>query len=359
MIEKFTVSRDDSIYHAWPDVALTPSGRLVCVFSECTHHGDRSYTRIMHCHSDDRGTTWSPKRPLAPAARFTEGKFEWWNCPRISTLSDGRLVALVDYCQNSKPGEAPSSFQARIEHLYFTRDGESWSDGPATPARGIVPDQIVELKSPAHHGRWIFVTHHRTGEDFSLWQVEAWISDDQGQTWRDPVVVAAAPQLRLCEGSVVELPGGELICFLRENSSLGLDAYKCISRDGGLTWSAPVAFPLPACHRPVAGMLQSGKVMIVHRFMQGGKGWIGWWTQNTFAALTDIESCLAEKRNDAHARILPLDFDRSGHCDTGYTGWVQFPDGQIVIVNYIVDDAPKAQIRAYRLDERDFLLPGS
>ena len=47
MIQKFTVSNDPAIYEAWPDVALTDSGKLVCVFSECTHHGNRDYTRIM------------------------------------------------------------------------------------------------------------------------------------------------------------------------------------------------------------------------------------------------------------------------------------------------------------------------
>ena len=45
--------------------------------------------------------------------------------------------------------------------------------------------------------------------------------------------------------------------------------------------------------------------------MQGGKSWTGWWTQNTFAVLTDRESILAHTRNEAHTRILPLDFDRS------------------------------------------------
>jgi hypothetical protein len=62
-------------------------------------------------------------------------------------------------------------------------------------------------------------------------------------------------------------------------------------------------------------------------------------------------------REDAHARILPLDFDRSPESDTGYTGWVQFPDGEIYVVNYIMDDAPKAQIRGYSLRLEDFLLP--
>ena len=64
MIQKFTISRDDSIYEAWPDVVLTPSGKLICVFAECTHHHDRSYTRIMLTESVDRGRTWSPKRAL-------------------------------------------------------------------------------------------------------------------------------------------------------------------------------------------------------------------------------------------------------------------------------------------------------
>ena len=41
MIQKFNVSRDDSIYEAWPDVVLTDGGKLICVFSECEHHKNR------------------------------------------------------------------------------------------------------------------------------------------------------------------------------------------------------------------------------------------------------------------------------------------------------------------------------
>lgn len=40
MIQKSSISRDDTLYHAWPDVALTPSGKLVCIFLECTHNRD-------------------------------------------------------------------------------------------------------------------------------------------------------------------------------------------------------------------------------------------------------------------------------------------------------------------------------
>ncbi len=75
MINKFTVSRDDSIYEAWPDLVLTESDRLICVFSECTHHKDRSYTRIVMCESTDRGRTWGGKEPLTDG---TNG-LPYWN----------------------------------------------------------------------------------------------------------------------------------------------------------------------------------------------------------------------------------------------------------------------------------------
>jgi sialidase-1 len=396
MIQKFTVCRDDEHYLAFPDLALTRSGKLVCIISECTHHGNRDYTRIMLTTSTDRGRTWTPKRPLTEPLRGNPAKDPFWNCPRLTALRDGRLVAVVDRIAGRDEGVGGE----QSNWLWFSADeGETW-DGPhATPAHGIVPDQLIELKS----GRWILSAHTKLRADVGngsgqwwerrprrdlatiepppvaaktplphpvpqpptdrgvrsepVWTERCWLSDDQGKTWSNAKTIASVPELMLCEGSIVELPAGELVCFMRENSFQGLDGYKSISRDGGATWAGPYRFPLPACHRPVAGMLQNGQVLITHRFMQGGKGWVGFWTQNLFAALTNVESCLAPTRNGASARILPVDFDRSPHSDTGYSGWVQFPDGEIYIVNYIVDDAPKAQIRGYSLTLADFLLP--
>ncbi len=357
MIEKMTVSRDDSIYEAFPDVALTASGKLVCVFAECTHHADRGYTRIVYTTSADRGRTWAPKRPLSCELRGQSRQDPFWNCPRITALTDGRLLAVVDRVADAPGGER----ELRAEQsnwLWFSDDEADTWDGPhATPVEGIVPDQLVELKHGPHAGRWLLDAHAvLPGDSGPTWDVRCWMSDDRGATWWGPRTVASAPGLQLCEGSILELPGGELVCFMRENSFRGLDCFKAISRDGGETWEEPVAMPIPACHRPVAGMLNSGRVMITHRFMQGGKGWVGWWTQNLFAALTDVESCLAPSRGEAHTRIMPLDFDRSPESDTGYSGWVQSPDGGIFVVTYIMDDAPKAQIRGYAFREEDFVL---
>ena len=65
---------------------------------------------------------------------------------------------------------------------------------------------------------------------------------------------------------------------------------------------------------------------------------------------------MAPTRDDAQTRILPIDFDRSSESDTGYSGWVQFDDGEIYIANYVLDDAPKGQIRGYSVQMADFML---
>lgn len=346
MIQKFTVSRDDSIYEAFPDLTLTADGRLLCVFEECTHHGDRSWTRLALTESSDRGRTWSPKRGLTEP---TNGK-PYWNCARICTLRDGRVAAIADYIGTD---ERTKDLSLLKNFLFLSHDhGRTWDQPVLLPMQGIMPDKLIELSD----GRWLIACHHKNPGTECL-MVRLWHSADQGQTWAGPVTLADQAGLNLCEVSILPVDHQVLVALLRENSGQGWDGYKVISEDGGLTWTQPIAIPIPACHRPTAGWLANGQALVTCRLMQGGNGWVGWWTQNTLAVLTDKESLLAKTRNEAHTRILPLDFDRSPESDTGYTGWVQFDDGEIYVVNYILDDAPKAQIRGYSLRMDDFMLP--
>ncbi len=345
-ITRFCISYDPALYQAWPDVAQAGDGRLVCVFNECTHHLNRDYTRIMQCVSFDRGRSWSPKQPVTAG---TAGAEYYYNCPRITTLSDGRLALLVDRIPAAS-GEQRTG-DARNE-LRFSRDcGETWSAPVELPLRGIVPDQLCELDN----GDWLIAAHHLSGD---TWTQSLHYSTDKGERWSDEIIVASSSVLKFCEVSLLPLGNGAVVAFLRENSALGYDCKKVISHDNGRSWGTVCDFPLPGCHRPVAGLLQDDKIMITYRFMQGGgSGKFGGGTQNFFAALTDRASALATTREQACVRILPIDFDRAALSDLGYSGWVQFPDGELYIVNYIVDDAiDKGQIRGYALRLSEYLF---
>ena len=102
-------------------------------------------------------------------------------------------------------------------------------------------------------------------------------------------------------------------------------------------------------HRPVSGFLRDGRVMVTYRYIPCG-------TQNLFAAFLQRESLFETERRRQRVRVLPLDYDRNPSPDIGYTGWTQFEDGEIYVVNYIKDDADKAQIRGYSFYPEDVLF---
>lgn len=338
-IKKFIISREDTIYEAFPRLVLTKSGDLICFFTECNVHNDRSFSRVVYTKSSDRGRTWGKKHILSEG---TKNENYWYDCVGAACLSDGWVIVIVNR----------GGSDGRQNVLYFGNSkGDNWEGPVETPIKGIVPDNPCELSS----GRWLVAAHGKSPEHGFL-EEKLWYTDNQGEDWIGPITVGSQKGLHLCEASIFSLPCGTLAAYMRENSSQGWDGYKSISKDRGETWEGPYRVPLPGCHRPVAGLLQSGKVLIAHRFMQGGKGWLGYWTQNLFAAITDVESVKSTKREEQWSRILPLDFDRSPVSDTGYADWVQFEDGEIYIANYIVDDAPKAHIRGYSLREEDFIL---
>ncbi|MEA4888741.1 MAG: sialidase family protein [Clostridiaceae bacterium] len=341
-VEKFIVSRDDSVYEAWPDVVLTKSGKLICVFTECVHHGDRTDSRLALCESSDRGRTWSPKKYLTEKT----SKDDHWNSARITRLRDDTLVIVCDRARETSNEAQAVNFMWKSHD-----DGHTWEEPIWTPADGIVPDKLLELSC----GRWILTTH-KFGAETGKLEISLIYSDDQGRSWSSKVKVAGDPRYNLCEASILETKSGDLVAFIRENSWKGLDCMKAISHDQGLTWDGVYTMPIPACHRPVSGYLQSGEIMITYRFMQGGHGSFGLFTQNFFAALIDDASALSTNRSEQSVRIMPIDYDRSPVSDLGYSGWVQFEDGEIYIVNYIVDDAPKAHIRGYSLKKSDFIL---
>ena len=334
-IQKFTVCRDDSIYEAWPDVVQTEQGKLLCVFTQCSHHLNRENSRIMLTESLNRGRTWSPKKPLTEIC----SRDHYYNCARISRLRSGELAILCDKVRRDENAESEI-------HLWLAGpEGEDWKGPIVYPFRGIVPDKLLQLEN----GRLLIAAHFLREQTGKLEQY-LWYSDDDGKTWSDRVTVAADPRYNLCEASILPLEDGALVAFLRENSHAGYDMMKVFSYDNGETWSPVYPTSVDCGHRPVAGFLQDGTVMITYRFIPCG-------TQNVFAAFFGKEALISTDRTTQRVRIMPLDYDRNPSPDLGYTGWTQFADGEIYVVNYIKDDADKAYIRGYSFYPNDIMLP--
>jgi sialidase-1 len=279
------------------------------------------------------------------------------------TLRDGRLLALCDVLP-VPPDESCDLTNARVVFWWSDDEGSTWSEPVETPIFGIVPDKLVELPS----GAWLVATQvHMVGDQFDyegkLTQI-VHRSEDGGKTWQGPIIIGQDDRYNLCEGSILALPDGELVCYMRENSGLGLPAFKAFSNDEGCTWAGVYRTPMDGCHRPVSGLLPSGKVLVTYRYQPGGKRFhlpsadmskaVSYWARNTFAYLETVESAKSRELSGQGGIIRPIDHDHSPRSDSGYTGWVVLRNSRIFCVNYIVDNAPMAQIRGYWFDESDF-----
>jgi len=338
-IQRFTISRDDSIYECFPGLTRCRNGRLILVYRESDSHVAREYARIIVRTSDDEGKSWSDRKVLV-ATEKADGVLRKYNCPKVQQLKDGRVLIVCDVFL-TPPGEGRSDIKYSHLELFTSRDnGDTWTGPKAVDVSGIMPDEVVELDN----GDWLLATHHLGVQYVTR-------SADGGEHWDPPVTLASRKGLKLCEASIVKMPGGELVCYMRENSGKGLPIYKSISTDAGRTWKGPFETLMGAGHRPVAHLTRSGKVLITYRHHPGGSGA---WAKNTFAYLESAQSALETDRAKQSGIVLPLDHDRSPHSDSGYTGWVEIEPGHFLAVNYILDDAPKAQIRGYRFHESDF-----
>ncbi len=341
-IKKYVVSNDPEMYEAWPDVVLTNGGKLICVFSECNHHGCRDDARIMITESTDRGRTWSKKRALTE--KTVDDDF--FNCARISKLNDGTLAIVCDRLTYTRDANGNRISRKAVGYLWRAdAEGENWSEPEVLPFCGIVPDKLLQLKC----GRLIYASHFEGEGSFGCsgnLEQYMWYSDDNGKTWSDRITIAKSPDYKLCEVSILELKNGDLAAFMRENSFMGIDCLKCISHDKGETWEGIYRMPVPGCHRPVTGYLNDGRILMTYRYENAANlPFIG--CDNVFMSYFDDNAALERERGKQWVRTIPLDHDFNDVPDLGYTGWVQFPDGEIYVVNYIKDNAEKAQIRGY------------
>ncbi|NOX53713.1 MAG: exo-alpha-sialidase, partial [Planctomycetes bacterium] len=179
-------------------------------------------------------------------------------------------------------------------------------------------------------------------------------STDNGKSWLGPIVVGKHPKRQPNEGDFVELPTGEIICYMRDDDPHATNGLKAISRDGGRTWSPLYGSgPWRYAGRPDVGLLSTGEVFLTTRVGAPQAGHhLGAYMEPQAIALqpTPLNGPIPKE-----ARWLLIDNDTNPERpDWGYSGWVELPDGAIYVVQYITADAPagKPFIRGYRIPRR-------
>ena len=249
------VARNDELYEAFPDLCLLPSGKLFCLYRESDLHA-ANWTRTVLIESDDGGRTWKNKREISDL------KF---NLPRITRLSDGRLVINGDV--------------GNTNYLFWSDDdGKTWSKPQRVSISGQCPDRIVELRDGA---LLCNAERRRGGEQTRVYRPAAqnlyqYRSADGGKTWQDAGLMFEDRIWGGCgEGATVEVIDGTLVCHIRNSAGYAYPSLKIISRDGGRTWSDyRLSGTFGGMHR--AGLLRDGRMLITYRQMAGNSSLSAW-----------------------------------------------------------------------------------
>lgn len=341
-MEKGVVIKIDKNWCGHPDVAYFKN-KIYVVFRMSGDHRSHSKTSIC-VTSSPNGEKFSP-----PVTVLTSPD-KRWNCPRLSVVRN-QLWLICDRVSTAREGDSFLQAENNADNtsiwIMYTDDGETWSEPIKTNITGIVPDRVCVIDD----GVFCIGSHILREKTGKLAQ-DLWISREMGKEWnRIPITMGQI--YNFCEGSFLYMGSHQTVCLMRENSNKGLPAFMCYSSGRKQVWSEPIPTRLYGCHRPVLGRLSSGRFLVTYREQSFGHS-PRYWARNTFACLIDKNSLMDEKASCSHSIILPLDHDGSKKPDSGYTGWVELPDGTIYIVNYITDNAPKAHIRWYKLKEKEF-----
>lgn len=366
-MQKVTISRNDDIYEAFADIAQAADGTLVCTYRESMCHGPRPWSKVIVRRSHDRGLTWGPRQVVIQRTREqSEAGQGRLNCSRIAVCGDGTLLLIVDllFCE---PGQLETAGSRNL--LFRSQDqGATWQ---APEETGIAEAIVPSVKELSSGDLIVGVTEHHHGVDGrSLIETQTtYLSSDRGQTWEGPfkipdpgVPTVTGQHWRLNEGDFAELDDGALVLYMREDGEQ-LSGWKSLSRDGGRTWSAPVRTQMMHClGRPSVGRLRSGEIAITYRIRCGLSTALGLHVETPEEAQRGFPAQASHPENpendssETQVRFAFLDNDRALSPDSGYSGWVQLPSGDLYVVNYITDDAPRAHIRGYCVGREDWYL---
>ena len=250
-------------YAHTPYVVLHSDGRLYLDF-QCASYEGAEDTRIALAIRDasggwhkstfivDRflheGDWWVPEHGPLMVTPKDELWAYFWACPLAGYEIKQKITTrrMANYLQSRL-------FRARI------------TQGEAESPAMLFEDRTLLFQAPPvklHNGKWMIPVEERVGVAAEV-HASFLVSDENQEHWQTVGDIYAPPGCS--EPHVVELPGGEILCYLRYGASGG-HVWRSRSQDEGRTWSPPELTNLRNPGSPVALGLsaQSGRLMIAY-----------------------------------------------------------------------------------------------
>ncbi len=293
---------------------------------------------IVYKRSNDTGLTWSER---LPTPKSWETSVEVPTLHRVVDASGKKRIIMFS-------GLYP------IRMAVTEDDGANWSElAPIGNFGGIVTmGTVIDLKTPGHYlaffhddGRFI------RGAPAKAWRfwVYTTLSKDGGLTWSAPTPIAMLPDANLCEPGALRSPDGKQIAVLLRENSRKYNSYVIFSKDEGQTWSEPKELPAALTgDRHVAKYTPDGRLFISFRdttHVSPTKGdWVGW--------VGKYEDIVNGSEGQYRVRIM----DNTKGADCTYPGIEVLPDGTIVTTTYghwTEGEAPYIVSVRFKLSELD------
>ena len=240
------IYRDPFAYCSHASIVRLANGEWVTAFNECqkitpyTHPPGDPHFHNLISRSDDEGRTWSPPE-AAP-------NWDWYGveCPGLAQLQDGTVV-LNQWQFLWYPLALGRKLASQGQKIWLrTSRKKGWL--PAASDSDF--DRSLYPWARANSGCFVH------------------LSSDGGRTWDRTVRIPTEPYIGgYTPRGVAQLQDGTVLMVTADHP-LNHTAYAVRSRDGGLTWTPPVAVANAGegmLSEPTAAVLPSGKVVTMMR----------------------------------------------------------------------------------------------
>lgn len=217
-----------------------------------------------------------------------------------------------------------------VRHAISEDDGSTWTPLQKTGDFGgiVAMGDVVRLRNKDYlavfHDDGRFFANAQQRGPFRVYRT---LSKDGGLTWSAPAEILTHAQAHLCEPGIVRSPDGRELAMLMRENSRKFNSFVSFSRDEGATWSEPRELPASLTgDRHVAKYAKDGRLFITFRDTtreSPTKGdWVAW-----LGRYDDLR-----KGTEGQYRIRLMDNKHRDDCC--YPGLERLPDGTFVTTTY-------------------------